>query len=221
MPGAGKPEARAEGIRVGVRWSNAYSLTSRFGLPSNPAGGNGQTTQSTTGAGASPGTTVGDRRYNAGHAGCRMPDAGCRMPDAGCRMPDAGCRMPGSPRRKPREYGSVSGGATRIPSACASGFQAIRARRSETAATESTTVGSGRGTTGDRARRSATAAPTRARRSENAAARRMIVRDGQRPPLQRGPCRVPGSPRREPREYGSVSGGATRIPSACDSAFRE
>jgi hypothetical protein len=76
MPGAGKPEARAEGIRVGVRWSNAYSLTSRFGLPSNPAGGNGQTTQSTTGAGASPGTTVGDRRYNAGHAGCRMPDAG-------------------------------------------------------------------------------------------------------------------------------------------------
>jgi hypothetical protein len=71
MPGAGKPEARAEGIRVGVRWSNAYSLSLRFGLPSNPAGGNGQTTQSTTGCrarragdGATKGTTVRNRRYN-------------------------------------------------------------------------------------------------------------------------------------------------------------
>jgi hypothetical protein len=45
MPDAGKPEAQAEGIRVGVRWSNTYSLSLRFGLPSNP------------------GTTVGDRRY--------------------------------------------------------------------------------------------------------------------------------------------------------------
>jgi mRNA-degrading endonuclease RelE of RelBE toxin-antitoxin system len=53
------------------RWINAYSLTLRFGLPSNPAGGNGQTKQ---------GTTVGDRRGRgrgqalAGHvAFCTLP----------------------------------------------------------------------------------------------------------------------------------------------------
>jgi hypothetical protein len=43
--------------------------------------------------------------------------------------------------------------------------------------------------------------------------------NGRRTPLQRGPCRVPGSPRREPREYGSVSGEASRIPSARASGF--
>jgi hypothetical protein len=61
MPDAGKPEARAEGIRVGVRWSNADSLSLRFGLPNNPAGGNGQTTQSTT-VGERRGTTGAGRR---------------------------------------------------------------------------------------------------------------------------------------------------------------
>jgi len=47
--------------------------------------------------------------------------------------------------------------------------------------------------------------------------------DGRRPPLQgvvahRG-ASCPGSPRREPREWGSVSGGSTRIPSAHASGF--
>jgi hypothetical protein len=32
-----KPEARAEGMWNGIQWSNAYSLSSRFGLPSNSA----------------------------------------------------------------------------------------------------------------------------------------------------------------------------------------
>jgi hypothetical protein len=36
-PDAGKPEARAEGMRFRFQWSDAYSLTSRFGLPSNRA----------------------------------------------------------------------------------------------------------------------------------------------------------------------------------------
>jgi hypothetical protein len=41
MPGAVKPEACAEGMRIRFRWSDAYSLTSRFGLPGSgrtPAG---------------------------------------------------------------------------------------------------------------------------------------------------------------------------------------
>ncbi len=37
MPAAVKPEARAEGMRIGFRWSHAYSLTLRFGLPGNRA----------------------------------------------------------------------------------------------------------------------------------------------------------------------------------------
>ena len=37
MSAAGKPEARAEGMRIRFRWSLAYSLSSRFGLPSNRA----------------------------------------------------------------------------------------------------------------------------------------------------------------------------------------
>ena len=32
-----KPEARAEGMRFSFRWSNTYSLSSRFGLPGNLA----------------------------------------------------------------------------------------------------------------------------------------------------------------------------------------
>jgi hypothetical protein len=53
-----KPEARAEGMRDGVRWSNASSLSSRFGLPGNPA--------RRSEADEFPGTTVGDRRYSVG-----------------------------------------------------------------------------------------------------------------------------------------------------------
>ena len=37
MPDAVKPEARAEGMRVRFRWSDAYSLSLRFGLPGNGA----------------------------------------------------------------------------------------------------------------------------------------------------------------------------------------
>jgi len=36
--GAVKPEARAEGMRCGFRWSDAYSLSLRFGLPGSGAG---------------------------------------------------------------------------------------------------------------------------------------------------------------------------------------
>ena len=37
MPGAVTPEALAEGMWINFRWSDAYSLTSRFGLPGNRA----------------------------------------------------------------------------------------------------------------------------------------------------------------------------------------
>ena len=79
--------AAAEGR--GFRCSDAYSLSSRFGLPGNRA------RRSETAA-------TDGRRQTARRA----------------------CPLPGSPRREPRECGTVSGAATRIPSACASGFPA-------------------------------------------------------------------------------------------------
>jgi hypothetical protein len=51
------------------------------------------------------------------------PDCPLR-PAIGFRFAWFGGPVPGSPRREPRECGAVSGEATRIPSACASGFPA-------------------------------------------------------------------------------------------------
>jgi hypothetical protein len=216
MPGAGKPEARAEGIRVGVRWSNAYSLSSRFGLHGKDSSGQDIHANS-------PGKTVGRPTPHPGHDGRRTtphPGHDGRETDAAPRA-----RRSGGRRRTP---GTTVGGRRRTPG---------------------TTVGrptphpghDGRRPTphpGHDGRRptphpghdgrEADAAP-RARRSGDRrrtpgttvddAAPRALGHNGRRTTPQRGPCRVPGSPRREPREYGSVSGEASRIPSARASGF--
>ena len=101
-PMPGKPEARAEGMRFRFRWSRAYSLTLRFGLPGNRA-------RSSKTVAPARNTTAEPPAHAAGRTPTLM-------------VMDARC--PGSPRREPRECGSVSGGATRIPSPYGSGFPA-------------------------------------------------------------------------------------------------
>ena len=58
-----KPEARAEGVRSGCRWSDAHSLSSRFGLPSKRARRSATAAQLTLRASQQTGTTVSHRRY--------------------------------------------------------------------------------------------------------------------------------------------------------------
>ena len=88
-----------------------------------PAGGGPPSERSPEGEG-SRGTAAGHRPGRL----VRMtasPDAtpgDCRCKGVVVAHSRAPC--PGSPRREPREWRSVSGGATRIPSACASGFPA-------------------------------------------------------------------------------------------------
>jgi hypothetical protein len=148
MPAAGKPKARAEGIRFVAREATRIPSPHGSGFPATGHDGL-----------RPPAPMVADAR--AGHDGLRLPAP--MVADARCREARGASRGNAVRCMRSDAYSLTS----------RFGLPGNRTRRSETA-----------GTDGDGCQR-------RARRSETAGT------DG-------GGCPLPGSPRREPRECGSL-----------------